>query len=278
MSEFPRRSIEELQARYSFEPDLDDIYVEGVFDQEIFSECLTAIGRRDRVVYAIDSVEVDQEILSKYGLTSGNKQRVIALAKELSGLPGDLKYRCVVDRDLDQWLNKIEPTPRLSWLDCCSIELYFLGTVERIVRVAGRAKISNFDEFHRSFIDVLKRLYSFRLADAEMDLKIDWLEIDRFLAANSNSISFDHAEYVKRLANKNKFSALRNEYFEKCQYWYGVLNGDPRKFIRGHDFVELVAWSIKAFKGVKEIATSSAFERFMVLSAKDNPLILECLI
>lgn len=277
MSDFPRRSIEELHARYSFEPELDDIYVEGTFDQEIFSECLRAAGRNDRVVYVIDTIEVGAEILAKYGFTSGNKQRVMALARELSVLVGDLKYRCVVDRDLDQWLNRIENTPRLSWLDCCSIELYFFGSVERIVKIAGRAKIVNFDDFHNSFISVLKRLYSFRLADAEMHLNIDWLEVDRFLTIRGDVISFDDAEYIKRLSNKNKFNALSDEFIANIEKWSLALEGDPKTFIRGHDFVELVAWSIKAFKGVKEIANVNAFERFMVLSAKDNPQILDCI-
>lgn len=277
MSDFPRRSIEELQARYSFEPELDDIYVEGIFDQEIFAECLKEAGRSDRVVYVIDTVEVGAELLAKHGFTSGNKQRVMALARELSSLVGDLKYRCVVDRDLDQWLNRIERTPRLSWLDFCSIELYFFGALERVVRIAGRAKIVNFDDFHYSFIEVLKKLYSFRLADAEMNLNIDWLEIDRFLVVRGDVISFDDAEYIKRLANKNRFSSLSGEFIASFKKWYLVLEGDPKTFIRGHDFVELVAWSIKAFKGVKEIASASAFERFMVLCAKDNPHILKCI-
>lgn len=277
MADFPRRSIEELQARYTFEPELDDVYVEGVFDQEIFTECLKAAGRADRVVYAIDTVDVGTEILEKYGFTSGNKQRVIALARELSGLDGDLKYRCVVDRDLDQWFERLETTPRLSWLDFCSIELYFFGSIERVIKVAGRAKITSFNDFHTSFVSVLKTLYSYRLADAEMRLNIDWMEIDRFLTVRGDIISFDSDEYIKRLINKNKFNAQREDFVENIKKWDAILDGDPKTFIRGHDFVELVAWSIKAFRGVKEIASASAFERFMVLSAKDVPAILGCI-
>lgn len=277
MADFPRRSIEELQARYTFEPELDDIYVEGVFDQEIFIECLKGTGRSDRVVYAIDTVDVGAEILEKYGLTSGHKQRVIALARELSILNGDFKYRCVVDRDLDQWFGRLETTPRLSWLDCCSIELYFFGSVERVVVVAGRAKIVSFNDFHASFVSVLKKLYSYRLADAELHLNIEWMDIDRFLTVRGDVIYFDGDEYIKRLVNKNKINAVRDKFLERIENWDATLDGDPKMFIRGHDFVELVAWSIKAFKGVKEIASASAFERFMVLSAKDFPAILGCI-
>jgi hypothetical protein len=277
MTDFPRRTVQELHARYTYEPELDDIYVEGVFDQEIFAECLKSIGRTDRVVYSIDTVDVGADILEKYGFTSGNKQRVMALARELSGLVGDLKYRCVVDRDLDQWFNRIENTPRLSWLDCCSIELYFFESTERVIKIAGRAKIGDFELFHNSFVETLKRLYSFRLADSEMNLNVEWIEVDRFLTIRGDAISFDDKEYVKRLANKNKFNADIDRFLENVEKWYLTLEGDPKTFIRGHDFVELVAWSIKAFRGVKEIASASAFERFMVLSAKDFPVILNCI-
>ena len=65
------------------------------------------------------------ELLGKYNLTEGQKQRVITLAKELAdqGLQG---YKCLVDKDLDHWLGRVEEVPNLLWTDYCSVEAYFL--------------------------------------------------------------------------------------------------------------------------------------------------------
>lgn len=269
MTSIPRRSIEELMARYENEPSLQDIYVEGLFDKEVFSVCLEAQGKFDEVIYDIDSIEVPREVLEEYDLTSGNKQRVIALAKKLASLKGEQSYRCVVDRDLDHWFSELESIPRLVWTDHVSIELYFFTNeiLRHILVTASKAKIVDFDLYVSSAIKVLKSMYALRLVDKELRWSMEWLDPLKQLSVVGGGVRFNEAVYIRRLLeknNRNRDSELLGQCFIK---WNEELNGDPRSYIRGHDFVEVLAWSVKEFKGVKELQSSAAMERVLVLIA-----------
>lgn len=124
MSTVPRRKLSEIRTRYTLEPNLEDYYVEGSFDKEIVAAIQSRINPGVKI-YEIDTIEIPSETLQKHGLTSGNKQRVIALAKELSDLDEEVKFRCFVDKDLDEWLDRMQEAPRLKWTGPTSIELYF---------------------------------------------------------------------------------------------------------------------------------------------------------
>lgn len=269
MNNIPRRSIEELLARYENEPNLQDVYVEGLFDKELFSVCLEAQGKFDEVIYDIDSVDVPKEILEEYSLTSGNKQRVIALAKRLSVISGNPSYRCIVDRDLDHWFSELESVPRLVWTDYASIELYFFTNeiLGHILIKASKAKITDFELYVSSVIEVLKVMYAMRLVDKELGWAIEWLDPLKQLSVVSGEIRFNVEVYVRRLLDKNRRSGDLGVFQDCLDKWRRGLTGDPRGYIRGHDFVEMLAWTVKEFRGVKELQTSVAMERILVLIA-----------
>ena len=152
-------TVPELIARYELEPQLADVFVEGTFDTEVLTNSPNLI-QAGYTFYAIDVVDVPREILEKYSLSSGNKQRVIALARELAFLPESTKFLCLVDKDLDHWFGMLESTRRLRWTMFCSIELHFL-TVEAIRAVlvsTGRIKVGSFEAFVESFMGVLQTL------------------------------------------------------------------------------------------------------------------------
>lgn len=269
MANIPRRSIGELLARYENEPGLQDVYVEGLFDKELFSVCLEAEGGCEEVIYDIDSIDVPREVLAEYNLTTGNKQRVIALAKKLASLEGDLSYRCIVDRDLDHWLSELDNVPRLVWTDHVSIELYFFthDILRHILIKASKAKIVDFDLYVSSVVEVLKTMYALRLADKELEWSVEWLDPLRQMSVAAGKVKFDHLVFIRRLLESNNRARERQAFVECFDKWLACLSGDPRSYIRGHDFVEVLAWSVKEFKGVKELQSTVAMERILVLIA-----------
>ena len=118
MIDIDRRTIAELFARYELEPELADVFVEGTFDREILVQSLNEV-QSGYTFYEIDVIDIPQDILKKHRLSCGNKQRVIALARELSTLPDNVQYQCLVDKDLDHWFGSLEacllytsPSPR----------------------------------------------------------------------------------------------------------------------------------------------------------------------
>jgi hypothetical protein len=154
MTEENRWSISELIARYELEPELIDVFVEGTFDREVLAQSVPRT-RGGPAFYEIDTVDVKPALLAKHGLTSGNKQRVIALARELATLPAEAKVICLVDRDLDHWFGELLSTPRLKWTRYCSIESHFLtpATVIDVLITTGRAKIKRLETFINSLLD-----------------------------------------------------------------------------------------------------------------------------
>ncbi len=269
MSTLPRRSIADLRARYTLEPSLRDVFVEGAFDRDALTQAVKSNGQSNRVVYEIATVDVPDSDLARHGLSCGNKQRVVVLARELSGLDASCPLRCIVDRDLDHWFGRIECTPRLIWTDYCSLELYFLSdeTLRDIMLATAQCRISKWPEYIDSLTTALREAYIFRLADRELGWNMKWLPLERCLSlsAASGRLIFDHGEYSRRLLMANSRAKDSSVFGSTVGRWRAAVSGDVRLAIHGHDFVEVVSWSIGKFKGHKEFASPNAVTRLFVL-------------
>ena len=269
MTDLARRTIDELLVRYELEPELQDIFVEGQFDHDVLTSYFRSAKQIGRMVYEIDSVEVPAELLAKHGLTEGNKQRVIALSRELAKLPVECSYRCLVDKDLDHWFGQLESTARLVWTEFCAIELnFFSDEILRDVLIsAARTKIALWEQYIESLTSTLCGLYALRLADRQLGWNMKWLSIDRCLSSTNSRVNFDFADYVDRLLRNNRKSHSKKQFESAVDDWKNILVDDHRNFIRGHDLVELLAWTVNKFRGIKEFSTPVAVQRLFVLLA-----------
>jgi len=270
MNDIPRKTIEYLKNLYFLEPTIKDIYVEGVYDARVISSRYRDNNDLNVVAYDIDAIEIPFDILEKHSLTEGRKQRVIALAYELADLNSNT-YSCLVDKDLDHWLNELIEAPRLFWTDFCSLELYFYNEVDlkKIILDLAQSKIANWDGFYSSFTSVLTSLYSMRLADREMGLNLNWISFQRCLSVKDGEWKFNRDEYVQRILMSNQKIANKRDFVERLTHWATVLNGDPRNYIRGHDFVELLALSNEKFKGLKPFHDTDAITSVFLLLSKN---------
>jgi|SRR6185437_13244713 len=274
-----RRKLNEVLARYDLEPSLTDVWVEGLFDREVLTHCFRTNGQEQQIFYEIDTVEIPEETVRFHGLTNGNKQRVIVLSRLLSELNPDMRCRCLVDRDLDEWSGSLEQNAVLLWTAHSSIELYFYSepSLQELLVVAARARFADWPEFLNSLTSLLQDLFAMRLADRELSWAMEWLAPYKLLDNDERSIKFDSNEYIDRLLSKNGKLSKKQE-FETCyRTWRGALVGDPRNSIKGHDMVGMLSWSVKAFKGLKELASDAAVERIFVLAAPRIPALLEIL-
>lgn len=265
MSNIPRRTINELKARYLFEPSLRDIYVEGIFDKQIIISWCNKNNKKNIIPYEINTVDIPSFLLDKYDLTEGNKQRVVALAKELSLIESE-SYYCLVDKDLDHWFGDLDNTRKLLWTEYSSLELYFFSEelIKRIIVDVSGAKIKEWKVFYSSFVLVLKKLYALRLSDRKMNLNINWIDINKSLGFNGSNVGFDYVKYAKSCLISNGLHEKIDEFMSELDSWFDKLNCDPRLCIRGHDFVDLVAISNKSYRSVKSFQNSEAIQRLFV--------------
>lgn len=265
MSDLPRRTIDDIKTRYFVEPTLRDIYVEGYFDRLVLNSWCENNNDKNFVPYEIDSVDIPFDILKKHGLTEGNKQRVIALAKELDELQCD-SYRCLVDKDFDHWLDNIEQIPNLIWTDFCSLEMYFFSEqlIKRILIDISNSKIKDWDSFYTSFVVVLKQLYCIKLSDRILNIGGDWCDIKKSLNSSKDTLTFDYSGYIKKNLISFGKSAEFSKFIDLFDEWLIKLDCDPRLCIRGHDFVDLMSSAIKEYKGIKNFQEAEALQRMLL--------------
>jgi len=266
MSDVARWEIDELMARYELEPELQDFFVEGQFDKDILFNVTRESGI-SKTIYDIGVVNIPNSLVSSYGLTSGNKQRVIALAKTLSTIKQRCSYTCWVDKDQDHWLGNIQIVNRLKWSCFCDIESHFItkAFVEKILITGCKSRIPNFDDFFSSFISVLQEIYALRVADKRLGLNLKWIDFSPSLSIKESLISFDSGMYSSKVLNSNAKLKQLKSFAASAAYFIDNYHKDCRFQIRGHDFVWLSSWSAKKFKGIPELASESAIERILVL-------------
>lgn len=261
--------------RYELEPTLDDVFVEGDFDKEVLSAAFLDSGLPERAIYDIDTVEVPMALLSSHGLSDGNKQRVIALSRELSKLQGEIAQVCLVDKDLDHWFAPLEENKAIKWTTHASIDLHFFSErhLRDVLLVACKARIGDFPTFLNSLGSVLLELYALRLADRELNWNLKWHCPTSCLSKNGNSVLLDLDVYTDRLLQANGKYRQKPEFEKSYSNWKSKLVIDCRQCMRGHDFVDVLVWASKSFKGIREMCTETAVGRLFIVLARGDSTI-----
>lgn len=277
MFDDPQWTIDDLIIRYDLEPELKDVFVEGCFDQDILHACFKAEGNDQRICYPIKSVNISNDLLKQYDLTDGNKQRVIVLAMELDASVKNASCKCLVDSDLEIWIEQKLIAAYLVRTKFTSLDLYFFSEnlLKKLLLTSGKAKIQDWTLFFNSFISTLKDLYALRLADNQLKLHLKWTQWKKCLSKAESTIEFDATDYSKRVLLANDHGKSIVDFSASFREWREKLTEDPRLCIRGHDFIEAISWVIGKFGGKKEFSTPDAVEGLFLLVAEEASEILK---
>ncbi|SMP36511.1 hypothetical protein [Shimia sagamensis] len=263
----PKRKVEEIRLRYELEPELNDVYVEGSFDKEVVDGVLSFYPEKFRPCYSIDDVEVSGGLLKKHGLTSGNRQRVIALAYELS-LPIDTDVRLLIDRDFDDWLRATDPANGLVKTKFCDTETTFFSEdfVKKILLGAAKCKIPDWAGFFSDVKLCLFDLYCLRLEVVSGGFNTALIDIRRCLTLAGGSPNLNINDLIERSLSGCATKHERQELFEKVKDRAKTLRREPHQSVtRGHDFIRVLGWCVRQMKGVKSFQDEEALERLLVL-------------
>lgn len=251
----PRREIDELKARYKLEPTLNDIFVEGDKDKRFLDKAYSEISVH-RPVYSISTINIPVDTLVQLGLTDGNRQRVIALCQILS-LPKSTSVRYMIDADMDRHLEQEIICTGLVYTKFTDIEGFFLFNkiIKNLVVDAGRANIQDWDIIFQDIEDVVKTLFSIRLAMADLGFSCKLPNFQKSLKVKDNRVHFDFSGFMTKIANelRDKDSACKISECSK-QWLAKIANQDARSAGRGHDYIHLLQWVITNFRGKKKIA------------------------
>lgn len=236
----PLRTIEEVKARLVLEPTIKEIYVEGIFDRDLYRWGLKKLGKTVPVVYPISTIEVPSNILLKYNLTSGERQRLYVFSMELD-LSGNFvnSVMCIIDSDFDYILEIDEMCKLLCGTSGTAAELLFLNhdlliKFYEMVLSIDSAK----DKLVASLkliIPILRKIFLLRAANHS--LKLNWSLIDLESELKSDT-AFDFDVYFIKVINKNHGIADKERVVvEIARLEKIAFSLADEKVIHGHDFV-----------------------------------------
>ena len=240
MPEIPRRSVTDLIAMYTYEPSLIDIYVEGSTDKALLEYAL----KNDQIhIIDINLIDLPARLLDEFGLTPGNRDRVIALTalldRELD--PSISGIRCLIDDDLDRFLHREIVSYRyLIRTDFCCLESYWYGQPQLLkYRKLGLHDKGPLGEVNLITVldPVIRELFLLRAAAASLGLELAWLDPTGLCTRLGNRIDFDEDEFITRWLNKNSASNQRQVLVERREQLRSVLDDDTRLCMHGKDFV-----------------------------------------
>lgn len=249
-----RRTIDEIIALYTFEPELRDLYVEGTFDRTLYGWFFDGLDCDAVSIFDIDTVDIGNEFLVNLGLNIGNRGRVLALALTLeSSLPSDAKYvRCIVDLDFDHILGDGPSCKYLLYTDYTSPELYLLnesviGKVMVLGLVGGR--VEDVNVLVEEITSVLYSVFIMRAANQKLGWGMRLVGIRRSLEIRDGEIRLDEeqltSQYLSsdgRLPQIQEFQTVKKELTE-------ISFDDHRQCIHGDDLIDLLGWYIAKHSG-----------------------------
>lgn len=256
MSLFPRREIAEILEIMEREKEIYSIFVEGDIDKDISDIYLEAKGIGEKIsVYSIDTVDVPNEILEKYGLGFGsNKHRVVALALEIS-MAGDAEDRafCVVDADCDRVLSSIVDTPALTYTDFTCLEMYALSqnNLSRFLRLSCNLDNGDFISFLEMAGVILPALFIMRCCSQKLELNLRFPAASAGFRDSKDPRSFVFDKYFTAALHANGMHARRQELLAECENIERSLDPDIRHKSQGHDALALLFYYLKKKNSLK---------------------------
>ena len=249
-----RRTIAELIARYELEPQLRDIYVEGTRDSATYGWFFKNLGCDPVSVFEIDLVEVGNDLLEKFGLSLGNRSRVVALALSMEdSLSKPAPYvKCIVDSDFDFILGGGCICNYLLYTDYTSIEIYSCteGAIEKLFMVGMGSVPKDSRKLIENFAEILKNIFALRAANQDLEWGIGLPSIGRSLKMRGDEIELDIDGLINKYLSASGRMSKREEFLKRIETLKGKMSGDFRRFVHRDDFMELLGWYVRRVKGV----------------------------
>ena len=244
--EIERRTIDELRARYLLEPEIRDLFVEGVRDRRVYLQYLNGVGCRDVTVFPIDSIDVSRQTVESHGLGAGNRNRVIALALELDSRfsPELPKVRCIVDSDFDFIMDSFSISNHLLYTDYTSVDLY---TCDKSFFIGGPlsdlgVNDEDVDNIFSWLMPILKDLFVIRAANQLLGLGMSILWLTRCCTIAESRVDFDRNDFVRRCLQRSGKADEQARFESACSDLGAIQLDDDRKVIHSDDYVELLGW------------------------------------
>lgn len=272
MSYVERRTLSELLLQYSLEPELEDVYVEGITDVLSYSKILNNSNVK---FIEIDSIDFTELYESNSVIKRNNRLKVIELSKQLSNHFEDKKIKpiCIADCDYDYFENVVVWNAFLKYTDYTSLEMYFFNepTIESfLINILHGFPLSA-SNIINSISPVLEDLFFIRLTlkshiNEGFD-DINFVDIKKSITISkaTGDLQFDPLAHLRKILNSNSmvhtFDQLKAAFLSLKE----TKACNPRIQIIGHDFIRLFFLLIDKLKNSIKL-NQQTFERSLAIS------------
>ena len=241
-------TIDEIIALYELEPELCDIYVEGITDQLVIKRFIDKYDIYDVNVKLIEDIDFNS-ICEKYpNIKRNNKEKLITLSKEISKndeLEKINKLTIIIDKDFDEINQTMISNKYVKYTDYNSLELYLYN--ESVIDNFYSCVLRRFPFNGNKTITVLSPLLQdcfiisavFHEENIGKSDRVDYsnsIKIDK----KNCRIDFSLDEHLKKDLNKLSKSRDLISYLEKIEEKKQKLHCNIKNNIRGHDFFEIL--------------------------------------
>jgi hypothetical protein len=238
----PRRTIQDLVARYTLEPTLRDVYVEGRFDQRVLRLFFKEAKCDRPSINIVDFVHIPDEILTKYQATRGEKTELLALASEVYSLLGNTQgFTAVVDADFDRLLEKQYDNPLVFLTDFTCMEMYWIeeSNVRRFFTWIGEEGRDH-DCLIGDIGPTATDLFLMRGAIISLDLRAPLIPIRRHCEKVDCRMSLDANRYGRFVLMSAGNPGRHDELIDEIARLRPRIDQDQRHSTNGHDLAELI--------------------------------------
>jgi hypothetical protein len=270
-----RRTIDELELRYRLEPELGDVFVEGVSDAAFIAWFLDQNQREGWRVYPIDTVDIPSERVRARELAVGERGEALTLGLELSERLQDFEGRgplIVTDQDDDALGEGDGIGCDLCLLtDFTAMELYAFNTrtVDKFLRVFVRTNRIGADDLIALLGPALVEVFLLRAALRRVEKRIGIMnEITRCCSRSAEGIRVDITELARRSLNAPTEAPRPTveSVLEEVQKLRGRVPADARRAIHGHDLVTMLSWILDRYGVSPEFRRPEVIRRSLFLS------------
>jgi hypothetical protein len=239
-----RKEMGELVSLYELEPELKDIYVEGLLDKDLFEWFLSRHGRDDISVYPIDVVDIPNSVLQQCGLNEqSNRSKVIALSYSLSrSAKIKASVLCIADRDYEDFLPKVTPNNFLRFTDFHSFESYLLTTktVQKFFTIVLGHPSDDCSLLLSQMKRIVRRVFFIRVTNEALEWGMTWINCRRYLKISRNMVTFDENKFIEHYLMTNGRIAQMGDFLDRMRILERIPAKDERLLIRGHDIIEIL--------------------------------------
>jgi hypothetical protein len=247
-----------------------DIYVEGPTDRAFVFGILRRLGIDGVQVREVDVVDVTSDCLRSFGLGSGNRQRVIALALALeNAATTDLSRQvvCIADADDEAghdpkitgaFLIYTDTSTMVSYAFAASYIQWYLDVVVLGFPISGDTVIDTLSPILRILAVARRAFHSLGLNCAPVDVIKD-------CALTGLTIEFDSQRFLTRYLDKASARERRGDVEAEMVNQATSLPADARQWVNDEDFTGLLHWFVVRVKGSKNTVAENLLGRTLLL-------------